>query len=324
MRKNHENSNVSYRDMLKFWGVLAFTIGGACVGLSKLGDWLDEINFDSRRDVFNKLMSEKDSREGNEAIIAWLKFNAAEIYAREQRWPLSSATLHHFLYGNGRDFNPSSQMTESLMTLGSNGAKYETGMTELEMWKQYTQSCLNEVFKADKPHAEQLFVTPTKDNIRKSLKHSSPFELKFQGVSAAGNLDFNNSFGHYTVNGQGIIHKSTEINGGWQVFGNNFRVNWTDNYDWDTTHGNVSINFWNIVSDLLTKFGVYDPNTFMINNFGQQAIDLLNKVSVLESREGALLVQKKYANEFHISSDSINISGDTTFFIPTRSLSNFN
>jgi len=88
-------SKVSRRNFLKLLG-----IGAGTIVATKFERFLNE---NERKQIFQNLISEKDTPQGQETLTAWLKFNGAEIYAKTMGYTVSEKVVSHFLYGGGRN-----------------------------------------------------------------------------------------------------------------------------------------------------------------------------------------------------------------------------
>lgn len=111
--ENKDVGTISRRDFLKLAGL---GLGGiaaeaafhpfveAYSWLTRLGA-LDEGNIIQRTAAFNRLITQANNEAGRQNLEAWLKFNAAEMYALSKGWSLTAAFLRHSLYGQGQSVN---------------------------------------------------------------------------------------------------------------------------------------------------------------------------------------------------------------------------
>jgi hypothetical protein len=281
-------------------------VTGAAIAATGLGIKFamqnEQIKLDARIEKWKKIAALPPTPETKNLKRAFLKFNAAEIYAQQQGWPLTAEAIERFLTGNGEAWN----ITQSLL----NALQHQFNLENPdELWSLFTSNVMKNAFRDPK----NFHSNPKKRKIIENIKASKKFRMN---LTAATQLDLSDDYWYslyrFQIKGNTTVTNSVvKTHSGGILTLTNSNLSLSDTYDWhkDLALLNIqeSLSAYDLISQGAKHLGLANPDEIIIDSFGYGPIETLKMTNIVSigDKDGLMLQESKIFKPYSIYSDPI-------------------
>ncbi len=295
---------VSRREFLKLWPALAAGVSvatGTAIELARLDE---KYNLDARVKKWKQISALPPAPENRSIRQAFLKFNAAEIYAQRQGWTLTAEAINRFLTGNGEPWN----VTATLLATLKRQFKQDNSTV---IWHKFIKDTIQNSFNQPNNFTSR----PTRKKMIEKISQNQAFDLSFAAASKS-NLsdDLWYSLYRFSISGQTIVNDPKILESGNGVLTlTNTRIVINDIYDWHNqfplTNIHESISPLNLIKDGASCLGISNPEALIVETFGINTLQALMETELvsIDDKDGLILQNSNLCKTYDIYTDPINV-----------------